>query len=139
MITVFKYEGETALTCSWSYRRNSLSTVLQVFRWRVPEPAPRYIEVGIFSRENFIVRNFGGKEKYSSNPGSRSEDIVWNVVIDQVNSDTISYLAEGTGSPFESITIPRYFLKGKEEEKLQVMVKWLKEKEDDPNILIPIA
>jgi len=139
MITVFQYEGETALTCSWSHRRGSLSTVLQIFRWRVPEPAPCYIEVGIFSRENFIVRNFGGKEKYSSNPGRRVEDIVWNVVKDQVNSDTISYLAEGTGSPFESITIPLYFLKGKAEEKLQVMVKWLKEKEDDPKILVPIA
>lgn len=139
MITVFKYEDETALTCSWSCRRGSLSTVLQIFRWRVPEPAPRYIEVGIFSRENFIVRNFGGKEIYSSNPGRRAEDIVWNVAKDQANSDTISYLAEGTGSPFESITIPRYLLKGKEEEQLQVMVKWLKEKEDDPNILVPIA
>ncbi len=139
MITVFKYEGETDLTYSWASRRDHLLTVLQIYRWRVPEPVPRYIEVGIFSRENFIVRNYGGKEKYSSNPGRRAEDIVWNVVKDQVNSNTISYLAEAPGSPFESITIPQYFLKGKEEEKLQVMVKWLKEKEDDPYILIPIA
>jgi hypothetical protein len=139
LITIFKYAGETDSTCSWLSKRDQSSAILHIFRWRVPEPVPQYIEVGILSRENFIVRNFGGKEKYSLNPARRVEDIVWNVVRFQVKNNSSIYVTEENDSPFERIDIPDFLLRGKEdEEKLQVSVKWLREKDDHSNILIPI-
>lgn len=57
------------------------------------------------------------------------DDIAWNIIKTQVNSD----------SPFKSIVLFRYILKGLAEvEKLQIYLRWLKEKADEPNILIPI-
>lgn len=122
----FYYSGESLRCYIWRFNEQGEHSSLYIHKWRVPEPFPRAIEVSIRFEKDFYPEDTIKEIEVVKNSYLKNKEIVRKVYRNTYHGKTVRFdTLSGSDRPFDSIYIPKLFLKGKEEDKtVQVVIKW---------------